>query len=149
LSPGQANRHVFTEEGGLIGRSSRVCAWVLSRDQVSGKHARISFQKGVFYIEDMSTNGVAVNTPENRLVKGRPYALKHGDQIFIDPYEMGVSISGGAVGREADPFGTEDPFAPGLVQSGSPMFDSPVDVVSGGEVDPMRLIGPPIKPGPH
>ena len=51
ISPRQANRHIFTEEGGLIGRG-RDNVWVLTNDKVSGKHARISFQNGVFYIED-------------------------------------------------------------------------------------------------
>jgi type VI secretion system FHA domain protein len=148
ISPRQANRHIFTEEGGLIGRG-RDNVWVLTNDKVSGKHARISFQNGVFYIEDRSTNGVAVNTPENRLVKGRPYALKHGDRLFIEPYEIDVSIGSGAAEAHAivDPFAGDDPFSSGLPQpSASPLLDSPVEVISGGEVDPLQLLRPSAPP---
>ncbi len=152
LGPRQANRRVFTQEGGTVGRASSNF-WVLSHNEVSGTHARISFQNGVFYIEDTSRNGVSVNTPENRLVKDRPYALKHGDRIFIDPYEIAVSIgTSGVALREpvADRFGSEDPFAADLARPvGSPLLDSPAEVISGGEVDPLQLLGQSGKRAPH
>ena len=70
-------RHVFTEAGGIIGRAGGN-SWVLPHNKVSAKHALISFRNGVFYIQDKSRNGTSVNSPENRLVADRPYALKAG-----------------------------------------------------------------------
>jgi type VI secretion system FHA domain protein len=60
---------------------------------VSSRHALIRYQEGVFYIEDTSTNGVFINSPDNRLTKGQPYALKSGDWIFIEPYEIRASLT--------------------------------------------------------
>ena len=151
LDPRQANRRVFTQQGGTIGRRSNNF-WVLSHNEVSGQHARISFQNGVFYVEDTSTNGISVNSPENRLVKHRPYALKHGDRIFIDPYEIDVSIDSSSLRARptsADTVGSDDPFAPApAAPAGSPMLDSPAEVISGGEVDPLQLLDQPDKPAP-
>ena len=78
-------RHVFGEEGGTIGRAP-TNTWVIPQNKVSGLHARISFRNGVFYIEDTSRNGVCVNSLDNRLVRNRPYALKSGDRLLIEPY---------------------------------------------------------------
>jgi type VI secretion system FHA domain protein len=151
LGPGQVGRQVFTQDGGTIGRASGN-SWVLAHNEVSGRHARITFQNGVFYIQDTSRNGVSVNSLDNRLVRDRPYALKHGDRIFIDPYEIDVSIaSSGPAARPplVDPFGQDDPFVERAGSpAGSPMMDSPSDVESGGEVDPLRFFDPLSKPAP-
>jgi type VI secretion system FHA domain protein len=148
--PGQDTHQVFTQAGGTIGRASGN-SWVLAHNEVSARHARISFQNGVFYIQDTSRNGVSVNSPENRLVRDRPYAHKHGDRIFIDPYEIDVSIasSGQAVRPSlVDPFGPDDLFASPGAPAGSPLLDSPAEVISGGEVDPLQLLGGSSKPAP-
>ncbi len=79
-----AARRQFGAAGGTIGRL-RENTWTLTDPWVSARHARITFAGGTFYIEDTSTNGVFVNSPDNRLVSGQPYALKPGDAIFIDP----------------------------------------------------------------
>ena len=150
LGPGQVRRQAFTQDGGTLGRAN-TNTWVLPHNEVSGQHARITFQNGVFYILDTSRNGVSVNTPDNRLVRDRPYALKHGDRIFIDPYEIIASITSSASAvRPAlvDPF-DQDPFASdGGAPAGSPLMDSPADVVSGGEVDPLRFFDPLNKAAP-
>jgi type VI secretion system protein ImpI len=150
LGPGQVRRQVFTQDGGTIGRAN-TNTWTLPHNEVSGRHARITFQSGVFYIQDTSRNGVSVNTPDNRLVRDRPYALKHGDRIFIDPYEIDVSITSSASAMRPaliNPF-DQDPFASdGGSPAGSPLMDSPADVVSGGEVDPLRFFDPLNKAAP-
>ncbi len=92
---GESSRQVFTEDGGTIGRAN-TNTWVLTHNKVSGRHAVISFRNGVFYIEDTSRNGVSLNSPDNRLGRERPYALKTGDTIFIEPYEIDVSIDAGS-----------------------------------------------------
>jgi predicted component of type VI protein secretion system len=113
---------------------------------VSGQHALISFRSGVFYIQDMSRNGVSVNSPENRLMRNRPYALKPGDRIFIEPYEIEVWIDAGSARStrqpQADPF-ADDPFAPRhdvLLpdQNLGPVPASPVN----DDVDPLKFFDP-------
>lgn len=139
--PTDAPQRAFDEQGGTIGRASSN-TWVLSHNKVSGHHAVISFRNGVFYIEDTSRNGVSVNSIDNRLVQNRPYALKTGDRILIEPYEIGVWIQGEPVAAplsRSDPFAEADPFAaPG---SGWPLAAASRDVPAQGDVvDPLLLI---------
>ncbi len=157
---GSACRKVFGVEGGLIGRDSRN-AWVLPHTKVSGRHARISHQNGIFYIEDTSTNGVFINSSKSRLGKGRPYALKSGDSIFIDPYTISVSINSSdyeeprqrvsppssrrSLEAAYDPFNLDDPFGEQAVPFGEPIVSPPQDPhaepLAGQEVDPLKLLG--------
>ena len=90
---GGSRRHVFSASGGVIGRL-KTSDWVLSHTKVSGRHAVITSMDGIFYIEDTSTNGVFLNSPHNRLVAGRRYALESGDRLIIDPYEITIQIAG-------------------------------------------------------
>ena len=95
---GTGNRKVFSSAGGIIGRvggtpGDRCDAWILPHTKVSKEHARISWVDGAFYIEDTSRNGVGLNSSKNRLAKGRPYPLNSGDRLFIDPYEISVSVA--------------------------------------------------------
>ena len=145
-NPRDENRHVFGEDGGSIGRAS-TNSWVLTHNKVSGQHARITFRSGVFYIQDTSRNGVSVNSPENRLVRDRPYALKSGDRLFIEPYELDVWIEAASTKparqSHADPFADSDPFAqrPDSLlgdQNLGPLAGTPVNE----EVDPLKFFDP-------
>jgi type VI secretion system FHA domain protein len=141
LKPGEMGRQVFSEDGGTIGRAT-TNSWVLTHNKVSGRHATISCRNGVFYIQDTSRNGVSINSPDNRLVRDRPYALKSGDVIFIEPYEIDVSIDAGADRPRyqpfEDPFVQDDPFAP--VRGPQPERLSPVPPpAAGDEVDPLKF----------
>ena len=89
---GSARRHVFSSSGGVIGRV-KTSDWVLAHTKVSGRHAVVTCIDGVFYIEDTSTNGVFLNSPQNRLVAGRRYALESGDHLIIEPYEISIEIA--------------------------------------------------------
>ena len=162
---GDARRRTFSHEGGTIGRASS-CDWVLSHRKVSGRHASITYQDSFFYIVDeQSANGVFINSTKNRLVPGRRYALKNGDRIIIDPYEMEVAISDrpddsrrglyedvGQQGRGTpaggyNPFDNADPFAPppfrtpapGIPQS-TPRPTPAGQVVPLEELDPLKLL---------
>jgi type VI secretion system FHA domain protein len=143
--------HVFGEEGGTIGRAA-TNAWVLPHNKVSGLHARITFRNGAFYIEDTSRNGVSVNSPDNRLVRNRPYPLKSGDRLFIEPYEMTIWIDDVAAARPpaADPFADDDPFrltpaaAPPL-RAGEILPEAP----DAAEVDPLKFFDPVGAPPPR
>jgi type VI secretion system FHA domain protein len=143
--PAQRQRS-FREDGGRIGRD-KSSDWVLPHNKVSSRHAVISYRNGVFYIEDRSRNGVFLNSTTNRLTPGKPQALQAGDVLFIEPYEIQVSVSedvgGGALGfdQDADPFGQAP--VPQI-----PVFEPPLsrpEQVEGedfasGEVDPLKLL---------
>jgi type VI secretion system FHA domain protein len=88
---GAAARKVFCG-GGTIGRW-RDNDWVLPDMYVSPHHATIVFADGNFMIEDTSTNGVFINSPQNLMTRGKPYTLRSGDTVYIDNYEIRVTLS--------------------------------------------------------
>jgi type VI secretion system FHA domain protein len=104
-----ARRKVFGVEGGSIGRLPDN-DWVLADPYVSGRHAIIRFIDGGFYIEDTSRNGVFVNSPDERIVRGRPHPLASGDRILIDPYEIEAQISNESSEAAAPHIPAADPF---------------------------------------
>src|SRR5690606_16873241 len=90
-SLGAASRKVFDSIGGTIGRLPDN-DWVFPDPYVSGRHALIRYLNGKFFIEDTSTNGVFVNSPDNRVSRNQAYQLKDGDLLYIDAYRIQVSI---------------------------------------------------------
>jgi type VI secretion system FHA domain protein len=148
-------RHTFQEGGGTIGRESSN-SWVLPHSKVSGLHAVVTHRNATFFIEDRSRNGVYLNSTKNRLERGREQALKSGDRLMIEPYEIRVSITGEKhdrgglaskkpAGRSSpmdfdsgNPFDADDPFAP------QPMAASALELpdadVSAAELDPLELL---------
>jgi type VI secretion system FHA domain protein len=147
--PGDPGRHIFGEEGGTIGRAPSN-PWVLPHNKVSGRHAVITFRGGTFYIQDVSRNGISVTSPEHLLARDRPYPLKHGDRIFIVPYEIAVSIEDSV----ADAFGPFDSQPPDpkpfqsrpVTPQDSPSLENPFEVVSGDRV--LDFLGPATPPSP-
>jgi type VI secretion system protein ImpI len=140
---GAAHRKEFGVNGGTIGRLPDN-DWVLPDPYVSSHHARIRCQGDTFYIEDTSTNGVFINSPDNRLTRGRPHAIRSGDCIFIEPYEIHASISNPTF------MDGEDPFALHRAAASSPLMPPaapatyldplPMDPLPGGNVDPLSLL---------
>ena len=101
---GAASRKVFNAIGGTIGRLPDN-DWVFPDPYVSGRHALIRYLNGKFFIEDTSTNGVFINSPDNRLPRTQPHQLRNGDLLFIDAYEIRVSIENDpAAASRNDPF---------------------------------------------
>jgi len=88
---GAGCRKVFDSVGGTIGRLPDN-DWVFSDPYVSGRHALIRYLDGQFFVEDTSTNGVFLNSPQARLPKTRAQPLEHGDVLYIDAYRIAVSI---------------------------------------------------------
>lgn len=80
---------MFGEAGGLIGRSDE-CEWQLPdrTKQISRQHALISFYDGAFYIEDISSNGIYLSLGKERLRKGNPHKIEHGDGFVIGEYTV-------------------------------------------------------------
>jgi type VI secretion system FHA domain protein len=87
---------VFREEGGTIGRSLNN-DWILPDPDryISGKHAAIDCNGGVYYIADLSTNGVYVNDEKEPVGKGNPRRLFNGDRLFFGDFEIVISIDEG------------------------------------------------------
>ncbi|WP_331069700.1 type VI secretion system-associated FHA domain protein TagH [Steroidobacter sp.] len=100
---GAGARKVFKAIGGTIGRLPDN-DWVFADPYVSGRHALIRYLNARFFVEDTSTNGVFVNSPDNRLIRGQPQQLHDGDLLFIDAYQIHVSIQhDAAVDAAKDP----------------------------------------------
>jgi type VI secretion system FHA domain protein len=127
-------RKVFGPEGGRLGRASD-CDWVLPSPYISRYHATICWIDGAFCIVSTGENGVALNDAQAGLPQLEHRALKDGDRIFIDEYEIAVAISGGEEGVA----GAEDAVAsaPGKVPEPLSMpapVSEPVAVESDGVV---------------
>ncbi|KAA0070924.1 type VI secretion system-associated FHA domain protein TagH [Rhodanobacter sp. T12-5] len=90
---GSRSRRTFEATGGSIGRSED-CDWVLSASGVSRVHAMIRYLNGIYFIEDRSTNGMLLN--DAPLIKGDPSALKDGDRLLIDTFEVEVRLEDAA-----------------------------------------------------
>jgi type VI secretion system FHA domain protein len=130
---GAARRKVFGVEGGSIGRLSDN-DWVLADPYVSGRHAIIRFIDGAFFIEDTSRNGVFVNSPDERIVRGRPHPIKSGDRILIDPYEIEAQVSADS----RPPVGVR-PSVDSLIPSEDPFPDSAHAAVPADPLDALGL----------
>ena len=82
---GSRSQKSFHAKDGSIGRSED-CDWVLSASGVSRVHAMVRYLNGIYFIEDRSTNGMLLNG--SPLIKGDPAALKNGDRLQIDTFEV-------------------------------------------------------------
>lgn len=84
-----ATSRIFGEAGGLIGRSDE-CEWQLPdrSKQISRQHALVTYYDGSFFIEDISTNGVFHSLGKERLQKGVPHKIEHGDGFLIGDYTV-------------------------------------------------------------
>jgi type VI secretion system FHA domain protein len=136
---GSAARKVF-EGSGTIGRL-RNNDWVLPQEYISGRHAKIVYTDGGYFIEDTSTNGVFMNSPQNRLARGEPYELHDGDTLFIDDFEVRVSLGrdGGLVAHEP-PRAEWAPHAAMIPED--PFGGDPLESIGEvGETDPLKLLG--------
>src|SRR5690606_6885186 len=112
---GTANRKVFNGIGGTIGRLPDN-DWVFPDPYVSGRHALIRYVNGTYFIEDTSTNGVFVNALDRRLAKAQAHALRDGDRLYIDAYEIEVLIKEDPAQKSRrDPFADPRATSPGDV----------------------------------
>ncbi|PRE81436.1 type VI secretion system-associated FHA domain protein TagH [Burkholderia gladioli] len=81
----------FDLRDGSIGRADD-CDWVLGAEGVSRLHALIRYLNGLYFVEDRSTNGMLLNGAPLR--KGDPAALRDGDRLQIDTFEIAVRLGG-------------------------------------------------------
>jgi type VI secretion system FHA domain protein len=147
---GAARRRVFDEQGGKIGRAAE-CEWVLPNPYISRHHATVRFIAGSFYIESVGENGISVNGPSPMLGPMERQVLKSGDRIFMDEYEIGVSVVGAALqpayeSQQSFPGGNLDSlFEP---QTTSRPLISGSDPFEAAELDPLKQL-PAGRPAPH
>ncbi len=144
-SLGAARRKVFGPEGGRIGRAPD-CEWVLANPYVSRHHATIRWISGTYYIESMGENGVALNTPQAMIPMRERRALKNGDRLFVDEYDITVTIDSG-LGESAAPLtmaaGTRgfapiaDPLGDLAATARSPILSDPLGL-SHDDLDPLK-----------
>lgn len=159
---GSRSSKAFEAVGGSIGRSED-CDWVLAASGVSRVHAMIRYLNGIYFIEDRSTNGMLLN--DVPLIKGDPSALKHGDRLLIDTFEVGVRLQDAAASSVPDllepmPAAASaaalDPLDFGLLSPPAPAYPPPIAAIplgeelipgaigpaSAGELDPLSFLGP-------
>ena len=153
---GSRSQKVFPEVGGSIGRSED-CDWVLGAPGVSRIHAMVRCLNGIYFIEDRSTNGMLLNGAP--LPRGEPSALKDGDRLQIDTFEISVQVQAPGQAAEApatpapamapaplpgDPldFGLSDLLAPApAAAAGASLI--PDAAAGGGDLDPLNFLDAP------
>jgi type VI secretion system FHA domain protein len=141
---GPARRKVFGPEGGRIGRSPD-CEWVLANPYISRHHATVRWISGTYYIESTGENGVAVNSPQALIPQRERRALRNGDRIYLDEYEIAVviAVADAPVPLAGGPMSfapSDDPLA-NLVGSGrSTTVMDPLEQ-SHDELDPLKQLG--------
>ena len=86
----------FVEDGGTIGRSLQN-DWILPDPDkyISSRHAAIDYKGGIYYLADLSSNGVYVNDENEPIGKGNPRRLFDGDRLRLGDFEINVSIDQG------------------------------------------------------
>ncbi len=86
----------FTEDGGTIGRSLQN-DWILPDPDryISGKHAVVDFKGGIYYLVDLSTNGIYVNDEHEPIGKGNPRRLFNGDRLRMGDFELVATVDKG------------------------------------------------------
>jgi len=150
-SLGPARRKSFGPEGGRIGRSTD-CDWVIPSPYVSRHHATVRWISGTYYIEATGENGVAINDTQAVLPPQERRALRNGDRVYIDEYEISVSIEGAAaeaprgaaLGSDFAPRAADPLIAPAPISSGLGLSD-PFAPAS----EDMRLLKDPLPQPAH
>jgi type VI secretion system FHA domain protein len=139
---GAAARKVFDRIGGTIGRLPDN-DWVFADRYVSNRHALIRYVTGKYFIEDTSTNGVFINSPANRLSRTDGHQLRDGDVIYIDAYQIRVSIAAPQSADRDDPlalFGRDATRALPRRPTPQPDADRTASLVSADEIDDIEEI---------
>ena len=86
----------FCDDGGTIGRSLQN-DWILPDPDryISSKHAAIDCRGGIYYLVDLSSNGVFINEDKDPIGKGNTQRLFNGDRLRLGDFKILVSISEG------------------------------------------------------
>jgi type VI secretion system protein ImpI len=145
-APNGERRKVFGVTGGRIGRASD-CEWVLHSPYISRYHATVCYIEGAFHIVSTSDNGVALNDAFTTLPQLENQALRHGDRLFIDEYEITVSISDAT--QDALPSAPEAAPAPEPLSLEDELTRESPLLRSAFGLDPLREFTPVPGPSPN
>ncbi|MEZ5498888.1 MAG: type VI secretion system-associated FHA domain protein TagH [Steroidobacteraceae bacterium] len=125
--------------GGNIGRSTDN-DWILPDNQryVSAHHARVLFQEGGYYVEDLSSNGTFLNDSRRPMQRKSPVRLNNGDLLRIGAYQIVVTIDepDGAVERT-----TNDKMPTAAADSLDALLKEPSIVAAPAQTDTLTDIG--------
>lgn len=85
-----------------IGRDHR--DWTLPDPNmfISGRHCEVRFEKGGYWLYDVSRNGTFVNGSQQRVRS--PYLLANGDRLQIGPYIVSVAVESVAEAADGEAF---------------------------------------------
>src|SRR6185369_4036518 len=100
---------------------------------------------GVFFVEGVGTNGIAINDPDRVVPRNEPYPLKSGDKVFIDEYEVAVTASASAPAEPAARSGAAREVARAVPESTGPGAGARAPLVGGAsesadDLDPLRKL---------
>ena len=86
----------YYEEGGSIGRALQN-DWILPDPDryISGRHATIDYKGGMYYLADVSSNGVYMNGEMEPIGNGNPRRLFDGDRMRMGDFEFEIRIDKG------------------------------------------------------
>ncbi len=123
----------------LLGSSRRHCDILLGTkaDGVSGQHCKIiSSGLELIAIDNGSTNGVSLNSPEQRVTPHNPVPIREGDKLFICGFVITIASDAMAAGMR---MGAAPPEELPNVPSGGLDDDPFADMGGGGgwEEDPI------------
>ena len=145
LPQGQSQECVFDELGGTIGRKPHNDFVLIDPERfISSKHASIEYKQGKYYMTDISTNGVFINSSPHALGANNIHELRSGDRINIGDFQFQAVINEQApaqlsTNREGSlsSFDIDNAFAPqGEAAAPATPFNG-----SDNPVDPMALLG--------
>ncbi len=102
LPDGGPLEYSCTGSGFDLGRETHL-DWTLPDDSryISGRHCEIRFDRGQYWLHDISRNGTFLNGAQDRVKS--PYQLQNGDRIAVGHYIVEVSIQNIA-GQGVDEF---------------------------------------------
>lgn len=106
-SVASAARFVVGYEPALIGRGDE-CDWVFNDRYISRQHAQIRFFNGLFFVEAIGQNLIAIDDPNQQVPRGKSQPLRDGCRLFVDMHEIRVSLQ------------EDDTLAPGPQRSPQP-----------------------------
>jgi Uncharacterized conserved protein, contains FHA domain len=100
LSPSLKSSVTFRDSGGTIGRAETATWKLTDRSRhISGVHAEVSYDNGVYFLTDRSTNGTFDVGKNARLQKNEDYPIAHGDS-----FRMGNFIFKARIIQDAEQF---------------------------------------------
>jgi pSer/pThr/pTyr-binding forkhead associated (FHA) protein len=78
------------ESGDIVGREAKGASLLEYQTTISRQHAKFIYEEGEWYIEDISSNGIYIDSLDNR-IDGKS-RLKDGQIVFFSRSVEGIEI---------------------------------------------------------